>query len=103
MKTLVVFLSLVLAIAFIAGPVAAASREMTGDVRAVNPDSKTFTLEQHKMLRGNKQHTFRVTDPSLLTNLRTGERVTVAYEKQGNTLIARDVHPAAAKSTAKNK
>jgi len=97
MKAFVVFLSLVLAIGLIAGPVAAATREMTGDVKAVNADSKTFTLEQHKMLRGNKEQTFHVSDQSLLTNLRTGERVTVSYDKQGKELIARDVHPAAKK------
>jgi hypothetical protein len=29
----------------------------------------------------------------MLSNLRTGERVTVAYEKQRRQLIAREVHP----------
>jgi Cu/Ag efflux protein CusF len=66
---------------------------MTGDVRAINADAKTFTLEQHRMLRSNKAQTFTVNDPMLLSNLRTGERVKVAYEKQGQQLIAREVHP----------
>jgi Cu/Ag efflux protein CusF len=76
-----------------AGPAVAVTHQMTGDVRAINADAKTFTLEQHRMLRSNKAQTFSVNDPMLLSNLRTGERVTVAYEKQGQQLIAREVHP----------
>ena len=64
---------------------------------------KAWNAKMSEMLRGNKEHTFRVSDKSLLSNLRSGERVTVSYEKQGKDLIARDIHPAAAKSTAKNK
>ena len=97
MKTFVVFLSVVLALGLVAGPVIAATHQMTGDIRAVNADAKTFTLEQHKMLGGNKQHTFRVNDRALLSNLTTGERVKVAYEKQGQELIAREIHPVAKK------
>ena len=66
---------------------------MTGDVKAINAEAKTFTLEQHRMLLSNKARTFSVNDPMLLSNLRTGERVTVAYERQGEQLIAREVHP----------
>lgn len=93
MKTFIVFLSVVLMLGLLAGPVIAATHKMTGDVTAVNADAKTFTLEQHKMLRGNKEHTFSVSDRTLLSNLKTGERVTVAYEKQGQQLIAREVYP----------
>jgi YD repeat-containing protein len=32
-------------------------------------------------------------DQALLSNLRTGERVTVAYDKQGQELVAREIHP----------
>src|SRR5262245_49703968 len=99
MKTLVAFLSVVVALGLLASPVVAATHQMTGDVRAVNADGKTFTLEEHKMLRGNKQHTFRVTDATLLSNLTTGERVTVAYEKQGQELVAREIHPVVKKSS----
>jgi Cu/Ag efflux protein CusF len=98
MKSLVVFLSMVLAIGLLAGPAVAATHSMTGDIRAVNADAKTFTLEQHKMLRGNKEHTFRVADGTLLSNLKPGERVKVAYDKQGQDLIARDVRPIASKT-----
>ena len=66
---------------------------MTGDVRAINADFKSFTLEQHRMLRNNKEQTFRVSDPTLLSNLRTGERVTVTYERPREQLIVREVHP----------
>jgi Cu/Ag efflux protein CusF len=93
MKAFVVFLSVVLALGLLAGPVVAATHKMTGDVRAVNADTKTFTLEQHRMLRGNKEHTFTVYDRALLSDLKPGERVTVAYEKQGQQMIAREVHP----------
>ena len=93
MKTLVVLLTAVVTLGLLAGPVVAATHKMTGDVRAVNADAKTFTLEQHKMLRGNKEHTFNVYDRTMLSSLRPGERVTVAYEKQGQQLIAREVHP----------
>src|SRR5262249_8998825 len=97
MKTFVVFLSLILMLALVAGPAVAATRQMTGDVSAVNADAKTFTLEQHKMLRRNKAHTFHVNDSTLLANLRTGERVTVSYEEHGQQLVAREVHPVAKK------
>ena len=97
MKTLVVLLTAVLMVGLLAGPVVAATHKMTGDVRAVNADAKTFTLEQHTMLRGNKEHTFNVSDRTMLSSLRPGERVTVAYEKQGQQLIAREVHPAVKK------
>jgi len=97
MKTLVVLLTAVLMVGLLAGPVLAATHKMTGDVRAVNADAKTFTLEQHTMLRGNKEHTFNVSDRTMLSSLRPGERVTVAYEKQGQQLIAREVHPAVEK------
>jgi Cu/Ag efflux protein CusF len=93
MKTLVAVLSLVLALGLVAGPAVAVTHQMTGDVRAINADAKTFTVEQHRMLRGNKAQTFSVNDPMMLSNLRTGERVTVAYEKHGQQLIAREVHP----------
>jgi Cu/Ag efflux protein CusF len=93
MKTSVAFLGLVLALGLVAGPAIAATHQMTGDVRAISADAKTFTLEQHKMLRGNKTQTFHVSDSSLLSNLRTGERVTVTYEERGQQMIAREVHP----------
>jgi Cu/Ag efflux protein CusF len=93
MKTFVAFLTLILALGLVAGPAVAATHQMTGDVRAVNADAKTFTLEQHKVLRGNKAHTFYVNDSTLLSNLRTGERVTVTYEERGQQMIAREVHP----------
>ena len=32
-------------------------------------------------------------DQAPLSNLRTGERVTVAYDKQGQELVAREIHP----------
>jgi Cu/Ag efflux protein CusF len=83
---------MMLALGLVAGPAVAATHKMTGDVRAINADAKTFTVEQHKMLRGNKEHTFRVNDPALPSNLRTGERVRVAYEQQGQQLIAREVN-----------
>jgi Cu/Ag efflux protein CusF len=54
---------------------------MTGEIRAKNADTKTFTLEQHTFLRGKKEHTFQVNDRALLSNLRPGARVTVAYDK----------------------
>ena len=91
MKTLVAFLSLVLALGLVAGPALAVSHQMTGDVRAINADTKTFTLEQHRILGSNKAHTFLVNDPTLLASLRTGERVKVAYEKQGDQMIAREI------------
>jgi Cu/Ag efflux protein CusF len=97
MKTFVAFLSLVLALGLVAGPAVAATHQMTGDVRAVNADAKTFTLDQHKILRGNKTHTFHVNDSTLLSSLRTGERVTVTYEELGQQMIAREVHPTAKK------
>jgi Cu/Ag efflux protein CusF len=93
MKTFVAFLSLVLALGLIGGPAVAATHQMTGDVRAISADAKTFTLEQHKMLRGNKIQMFHVNDSTLLSNLRTGERVTVTYEERGQQMIAREVHP----------
>jgi len=93
MKTLVAFLSFVLALGLVAGPAVAVTHQMTGDVKAINAEAKTFTLEQHRMLLSNKARTFSVNDPMLLSNLRTGERVTVAYERQGEQLIAREVHP----------
>jgi Cu/Ag efflux protein CusF len=93
MKTFVAFLSLVLALGLVAGPAVAITHEMTGDVRAINADFKSFTLEQHRMLRSNTEQTFRVSDPTLLSHLRTGERVTVKYERQGEQLIVREVHP----------
>jgi Cu/Ag efflux protein CusF len=93
MKSFVLFVSVALALAMLAGPAVAATHQMTGDVRAINADAKTFTLEQHKMLRGNKEHTFQVSDRALLSNLKMGERVTVSYDKQGEQLIAREIHP----------
>src|SRR5262245_35406602 len=93
MKTFVAFLSLVLALGLVATPAVAATHQMTGDVRAVNADAKTMTVEQHKMLPGNKIHTFHVNDPTLISNLKTGERVTVTYEERGQQMIAQQVHP----------
>lgn len=102
MKTFLGFLSLVLALVLVAGPAVAASHQMTGDVRAINQDAKTFTLSEHKMLRGQKEQTFRVSDPALLSNLKTGERVRVTYEKQGQERIARGIDPVTtASKTAK--
>ena len=75
MKTLIAFLSLVLALGLVAGPAAAVTHQMTGEVRAINADAKTFTLEQHRMLRSNKAQSFIVNDPALLSSLRAGERV----------------------------
>jgi Cu/Ag efflux protein CusF len=97
MKTFVVFLGAVLALGLLASPVVAASHQMTGDVKLINADAKMFTLEQHKFLRGTKEHTFQVSDRALLSNLRPGQRVTVAYDKQGQQLIARTVDPVAKK------
>jgi Cu/Ag efflux protein CusF len=93
MKNLVAVLSLVLALGLVAGPAVAATHQMTGDVRAVNPDAKTLTVEQHKMLRGKKEHSFIVNNPALLSSLKTGERVRVTYEKRDQQLIAREIHP----------
>jgi Cu/Ag efflux protein CusF len=93
MKTFLGTLSLALALVLVAGPAAAASHQMTGDVRAVNADAKTFTLSEHRMLRGQKEHTFRVSDPALLSYVRTSERVKVTYDKQGQELIARAIDP----------
>ena len=93
MKGLILFVSVALAVAMLAGPAIAATHQMTGDVRAINADAKTFTLEQHKMLGGNKEHTFQVSDRALLSNLKAGERVTVSDDKQGQQLIAREIHP----------
>jgi hypothetical protein len=59
---LVAILSLGLALGLVAGPAVAVTHEMTGDVRAINADAKTFTVEQHRMLRGNKAQTFQGTD-----------------------------------------
>jgi Cu/Ag efflux protein CusF len=101
MKTFFSILTLALALVVVAGPAVAASRHMTGDVSAVNADAKTFTLSEHKMLRGQKQQTFRVSDPSLLSNVRTGERVKVTYDKQGQELIARAVEPVTTASKTK--
>jgi Cu/Ag efflux protein CusF len=101
MKTFFGILSLALALVLVAGPAAAASHQMTGEVRAVNPDAKTFTLSEHKMLRGQKEQTFRVSDPATLSNVRTGERVKVTYDKQGQELIARAVEPVTTASKTK--
>ena len=70
---------------------------MKGEIRAVDANAKTFTMEQHKFLRGTKEHTFQVNDRTLLSNLRPGERVMVTYDKQGTQLIARAVDPVAKK------
>lgn len=101
MKTFFSILTLALALAVVAGQAVAASRHMTGDVSAVNADAKAFTLSEHKMLRGQKQQTFRVSDPSVLSNVRTGERVKVTYDKQGQELIARAVEPVTTASKTK--
>jgi Cu/Ag efflux protein CusF len=93
MKTLVGLLTLVLALGLVAGPAVAVTHQMTGDVRAVNANAKTFTLEQHNMLGGKKEHSFIAYDPALLSSLKTGERVRVTYEKQDQQLIAREIHP----------
>jgi Cu/Ag efflux protein CusF len=93
MKTLVAFLSLVLAVGLVATPAVAATHQMTGDVRAINADTKTFTLEQHRLIGSDKAHTFLVSDTTLLAGLRTGERVKVTYDKQGEQMIAREIQP----------
>jgi Cu/Ag efflux protein CusF len=93
---------MVLAVALIATPaVAASTHHATGDVKAVNQDAKTFTLAEHKMLRGHKDVTFRVNDPALLANLKTGERVRVNYNKQGKELTAISIEPATKTARAK--
>jgi|SRR5215813_1232366 len=97
MKTFVVLLTAVLALGLLASPVVAATHEMKGEIKAVDANAKTFTLEQHKFLRGNKQQTFQVNDRTLLSNLRPGERVMVTYDKQGTQMIARAVDPVAKK------
>jgi Cu/Ag efflux protein CusF len=101
MKTFWGFLSLVLAVVLVAGPAFAATHKMTGDIKAIDPDAKTFTLSEHKMLRGQKEYTFSVNDSALLSNLRSGERVRVTYDKQGQRLLARDIRPMSAASTMK--
>src|SRR5215813_1218282 len=97
MKTFVVLLTAILALGLLASPVVAASHEMKGDIKAVDPNGKTFTLEEHKLLRGKKEQTFQVTDRTLLSGLRPGERVMVTYDKQGTQMIARAVDPVAKK------
>jgi Cu/Ag efflux protein CusF len=102
MKTFAGLLTLMLAVALVATPaVAASSHHMTGDVKAVNQDAKTFTLAEHKMLRGQKDVTFHVSDPGLLTNLKTGERVRVNYNKQGKELTAISIEPTTKTARAK--
>jgi len=93
MKTLVGLLTLVLALGLLAGPAMAATHHMTGDIRAVNQDARTFTIEEHRTLLPNKQVSFVVNDRALLANLNSGERVKVTYEKQGQQLIAREIQP----------
>jgi len=92
-KTFIALFSLVLALGLMAGPAIAATHHMVGDVRTINQDAKTFTLEEHKTLRSNQEHTFRVDNPALFSQLRTGEHVRVAYDKEGKLMIARDVQP----------
>ena len=99
MKQFVGLLSLIIALALVAGPAVAATHHMTGDVRTINQDTKTFTLAEHRMLRGEKEQTFHVRDSALLSSLQSGERVRVTYEKQGQQLIASDIQPAAAAKT----
>ena len=93
MKTLVGLLTLVLALGLVAGPAMAATHHMTGDIRAVNQDARTFTVEEHRTLLPNKQVSFVVNDRALLANLNSGERVKITYEKQGQQLIAREIQP----------
>jgi Cu/Ag efflux protein CusF len=96
MKTLVGLLTFVLALGLVAGPaIAATTHHMTADIRAVNADARTFTVEQHRTLLPNKEYSFTVNDRALLANLNTGERVKITYEKQGQVLVARDVQPVA--------
>ena len=93
MKTFVPLLSLVLVLGLMTGPAIAATHHMVGDIRTINQDTKTFTIEEHKMLGRNQEHTFRVDDPALLAHLQTGEHVKVAYDKQGKLMIAREIQP----------
>jgi Cu/Ag efflux protein CusF len=93
MKTLIGLLTLVLALGLVAGPAMAAMHHMTGDIRAVNQDTRTLTIEEHRTLLPNKQVSFVVNDRSLLANLKSGEHVKITYEKQGEQLIAHDIQP----------
>ena len=101
MKTLVGLLTLILALGLVAGPVMAATHHMTGDIRAVNQDARTFTVEQHRLLLPNKEYSFIVNDRTLLANLNTGERVKITYDKQGQQLVAHDVQPVTTTSRTK--
>jgi Cu/Ag efflux protein CusF len=101
-KRLTMLLSLLIAVAVMVTPAFALSipgmkHHETGNVTAVDPAGKTFTVTGDK---DGKSYTFEVRDRAMLTAVKTGEHVKVAYKKQGARLVASSIVPRTEKKTA---
>jgi Cu/Ag efflux protein CusF len=102
MKTLTAVLAVALAVMVMAPTLAVAgdypepakmTHWVTGSVGSVDPNAKTFTLTTDKARQGTKAYTFTVSDPKLLTDLKTGDRVRVGYATRHNQMVAAEITP----------
>jgi len=98
MKRLTMIASLALVVAILASPAFALSvpgmkHHVTGNVIAVDPDSKVFTVAEDK---SQKTFTFGVKERAMLVGVKKGEHVRVAYSKHGTALTASSIAPKAA-------
>ena len=73
---------------------------VTGNVTAIDSDSKAFTVAEDKT---QKTFTFAAKDRAMLTGIKKGDHVRVAYSKDGTQLTASSVAPKAASHTASTK
>jgi Cu/Ag efflux protein CusF len=104
-KKLTMLLSLLIVAAVMVTPAFALSipgmkHHETGSVTAVDPAGKTFTVTGDK---DGKQYTFEVKDRAMLTDVKKGEHVKVAYKKEGARLIASSIVPRTEKKTASRR
>ena len=104
-RKLTMLVSLLLVVAVMAAPASAMSvpgfkHHENGMVTSIDKDANTFTVTGDK---DGKAYTFQLKDKAMLTNLRTGEHVRVAYKKEGARLIATDVKERAERTTASRR
>jgi len=104
-KKLTMLVSLFLVIAVMTVPAFAFSvpgmkHHETGNITAIDKNAKTFTLTGDK---DQKAHLFEVKDSALLSQLRMGEHVRVAYKKEGARLVATGVTERASKTAASRR
>lgn len=100
MRKLTLLASLVLMVTVIASPAFAMlgmKHHVTGNVTAIDPDTKTFTVTQDK---SQKTFTFAAKDRAMFSNIKKGDHVRVAYTKQGTQLTAESVAAKAPSRTA---